>query len=544
MYADNQRDIEFTSPIWVTRQPKRLSLCMFIRKKKNRSGSVSIVVVDKSGHKYREKQTIGISSDPAEIERLCLEGQRWIHNYNGQQDLFTQEEKAGIAARERDEVERVLDNIDNILINGTQLILGYVFKNVGFNKIDDDILKQLVIARLCQPSGKSGTVDYLQSYFDEDVNLSKIYRYLDTLYNTQQKKIRQISVEHTRKILGGSIGLVFYDVTTLYFESDYGDELRETGFSKDGKHSQPQVVLGLLVSAGGYPLSYALFNGSQYEGRTMIPVIEDFVKRFNLQDFVVVADSGLMNKSNVELLESGEYKYIIGARIKNESREIKSWILSQSKQDNIFHEYRKDNASRLIVSYSSERAKKDAKNREKGVKRLQKAYGNGTVTKENINRRGYNKFLELQNNIKVSINNDKIKDDQQWDGLKGYITNTNLPAQQVYEHYHGLWVIEKAFRVTKGTLDIRPMFHFTARRIQAHVCICFVAYKVYKELERVLKTNGINLSVDKVVAIAKTITTIKVNMPHNDTTYTKTMLITNKHKLIAKLFDDDFWVTQ
>jgi hypothetical protein len=74
---------------------------MFIRKKKNRSGSVSIVVVDKSGHKFREKQTIGISSDPAEIERLCLEGQRWIHNYNGQQDLFTQEAKAGIAARER-----------------------------------------------------------------------------------------------------------------------------------------------------------------------------------------------------------------------------------------------------------------------------------------------------------------------------------------------------------------------------------------------------------------------------------------------------------
>jgi transposase len=355
--------------------------------------------------------------------------------------------------------------------------------------------------------------------------------------------IEQISVEHTRKILGGQTGLVFYDVTTLYFESDCGDELRATGFSKDGKHSQLQVVLGLPVSAGGYPLPYSIFNGSQYEGRTMIPIVEDFVQRFNLQDFVVVADSGLMNKSNLELMESGGYKYIIGARIKSESKEIKSWILSQRKQDNVFYEYPGNNASRLIVGYSSGRAGKDAHNREKGVKRLQKAYQKGTITKENINKRGYNKFLELENNIKVSINDDKIKEDEQWDGLKGYITNTTLPAEQVYEQYSGLWVIEKAFRVTKGTLDIRPMFHFTPRRIEAHVCICFVAYKVYKELERVLKSTDINLSVDKVLNIARTITTLNVKMPHSGNTYTKTMLVSTRHKLIEKLFDDDFWVS-
>ncbi len=163
-----------------------------------------------------------------------------------------------------------------------------VFKVVGFDAIEDDILKHLVVARLCQPTSKAGTVDYLKSYFDEDVELHKIYRYLDRLHNTLQDKVQQISVEHTRKILGGHIGLVFYDVTTLYFESDHSDELRERGFSKDGKHAQPQVVLGLLVSRDGYPLSYSIFNGAQYEGRTMIPIVEDFVKRFNLDDFVVV----------------------------------------------------------------------------------------------------------------------------------------------------------------------------------------------------------------------------------------------------------------
>ncbi|KAA6316126.1 hypothetical protein EZS27_033519 [termite gut metagenome] len=265
---------------------------------------------------------------------------------------------------------------------------------------------------MCQPSSKSGTVDYLKSYFDEDVNLSKIYRYLDKLYNTQQEKIQQISVEHTRKILGGRIGLVFYDVTTLYFESDYGDELRATGFSKDGKNSQPQVVLGLLVSAGGYPL-YSLFNGSQYEGRTMIPIVEDFVKRFDLENFVVVADSGLMNKTNVSLLESGGYQYIIGGRIKNESNEIRSWALSLEKHDNHFYEYTKTNGSLLIVGYSSARAKKDAYNREKGVKRLEKAYRTGTMTKENINKRGYNKFFEIQDIVNVNINQEKIREDAQ-----------------------------------------------------------------------------------------------------------------------------------
>jgi len=183
-------------------------------------------------------------------------------------------------------------------MKGSKIYLNRIFQKIGFDAIEDKVFEQLVIARLCQPSSKSSTKEYLLSYFDEDVNLSKIYRYLDKLHNTQQDKIQEISVEHTRKILGGKIGLVFYDVTTLYFETEKTDYLREKGFSKDGKHSQAQVVLGLLVSTGGYPLAYSLFNGSQYEGYTMIPIVEDFVKRFDLKEFVVVADSGLMNRNN------------------------------------------------------------------------------------------------------------------------------------------------------------------------------------------------------------------------------------------------------
>ncbi len=507
---------------------------MFLRKKANPSGIVSIQVIDKASGKYKVLKTIGSSSDSGTIALLIEQGNNWISNYLGELNIFEQSDKE---IEEKLVTEYLISNIENVLLNGTQLVVDKIYKSIGFDKVDDDILKHLVTARLGQPLSKSATVDYLKSYFDEDVELHQIYRYMDKLYNSQQELIQSISIEHTKKLLGGSIGLMFYDVTTLYFETDQSDELREMGFSKDGKHSQPQIVLGLLVSQNGYPLSYSLFNGSQYEGRTMIPIIEDFVQRYKLNDFVVVADSGLMNKSNISLLESGGIKYIIGARIKNEKEDLKQWILSLEKLNDIFYE-RKKATNRLIIAYSDKRAKKDKFNREKGIKRLQEAFKNGKITKENINKKGYNKFLEISNNVEVTINQQKIKEDQSWDGLKGYLTNTSLSAKEVYEQYSGLWIIESAFRVTKGTIELRPVFHFSPKRIEAHVCICFVAYKVYKELERILKLNGIKISVDKALSIAKTITTIKIRLPKSGKIITKTLLLSPKHKSIAKLFEE------
>ena len=202
---------------------------MFIRKKKNRSGSTSVVVVDKSNGRFRELKTIGISSDEKTISALYRQGKKWIAVQTGERDMFTLYEQQ---REEKQVTDYLLGNIENTLLYGTQLILDQVFKLVGFDVIDDDILKHLVIARLCQPASKAGTVDYLKSYFDEDVELHKIYRYLDRLHNTQQERIQQISVEHTRKILGGKIGHVFYDVTTLYFETDYSDDLREKVFPR------------------------------------------------------------------------------------------------------------------------------------------------------------------------------------------------------------------------------------------------------------------------------------------------------------------------
>ena len=128
-------------------------------------------------------------------------------------------------------------------------------------------------------------------------------------------------------------------------------------------------------------------------------------------------------------------------------------------------------------------------------------------------------------------------------GLKGYLTNTDIPIQDVYTAYHNLWHVERAFRIAKSKIEIRPMFHFTRKRIEAHICICFVALKVYKELERMLKVSEIKMSVDKVLALAKTITTIQIKLPLNKEVYTQTMLMA-RHQKIAKLFDEEFWVTR
>ena len=159
-----------------------------------------------------------------------------------------------------------------------------------------------------------------------------------------------------------------------------------------------------------------------------------------------------------------------------------------------------------------------------------------TLTKDKVNKRGYNKFLDISKDIMVSINHDKIAEDARWDGLKGYVTNTDLDAKEVIRQYHGLWVVERAFRIGKSNLEMRPVFHFTPRRIVAHVCICFVAYKVYKELERTLRVMGIGMSVDKVLFIAKTITTLKIRQPNGEL-YTETLYNTPQQEALKPLIE-------
>jgi transposase len=359
---------------------------------------------------------------------------------------------------------------------------------------------------------------------------------MDKLCNKQKDLVQQISFEHTQLILGSEISVVFYDVTTIYFEADQEDDLRKTGFSKEGKHQNPQIVLGLLVSKNGYPLAYDIFEGNKFEGHTMLPIIDTFKGKYNLDQLVIIADSGLLSSSNIDELKAKRYEFILGARIKSESKSTKEKILALKLKNGESEIIEKDNL-KLIVTFSDSRAKKDKQNREKGLRKLEKQIRAGKLTKASINNRGYNKYLKLEGEIKVVIDKNKFKQDQKWDGLKGYITNTKLKKDEILENYNHLWQIEKAFRTAKTDLKIRPIYHRKRERIEAHICLTFVAYKVYKELERQLKLKNANLSPEKAIEILQSIFQIEIKNPTNNDIIKHNIILTEEHQKIKNLFD-------
>ncbi len=349
------------------------------------------------------------------------------------------------------------------------------------------MFRKLVISRLCYPVSKLKTTEYLWPYKGYVTDEDKIYRYLDKLNKTQKRTVQCISYKHTLQVLGGQISMVFYDVTTLYFEASEEDDLRKTGYSKDGRHQNPQIVLGLLVSKGGYPPAYEIFEGGKFEGHTVLPVINLFRRKYKVSELVVVADAGLLSDKNMRVLWENKYCYILGARIKNESDWIKSEILKQTLSNGEVAELKKDYTNRLIISYSSSRDVRDAINRQRGVQKLNKLIETGKLTKKQVNNKGYNRFLKLDGEVKITLDEAKVEQDKKWNGLKGYVTNCTLSKEEIITNYGYLWQIEKAFRVAKSEIKIRPFYHRLKGRIEAHVCIAFVAYKLYKELERLLK---------------------------------------------------------
>lgn len=410
------------------------------------------------------------------------------------------------------------------------------FDQIGFNQIDDPIFKQLVLYRIAFPKSKLKTTEYLYRYQGLSWGEDQLYRYLDKLYYSQKSQVERISFTHSRRILGGQITIVFYDVTTLHFAIDWEDEWRKTGFSKEGKHQRPQLVLGLLVSEGGYPLAYDVFPGNTFEGHTLLGVLERFKKTYKLEQLVIVADAGMLSNANLEQLETKGYEFIVGARVKNESNPIKKKIQALSLQDGQYQIIGKDDY-RLIVTYSKQRAAKDAHNRRKGLKRLEKQIKSGRLTKSSINNRGYNKYLKLTGKVDVEIDYEKFERDAKWDGLKGYVTNSEMDKEQLVANYKELWQIEKAFKVSKSELKIRPIYHRLPRRIHAHICISFVAYKVYKELERCLKQKKASISAQKAIEIAENIFEITIQSPMTKEKVSKTLLLTDEQKYLSELFE-------
>lgn len=503
---------------------------MFIRVKPNKSGSFSIQVLTKKGRKNVLVKTIGSSKDFAWIEQLKSDAHAFIEEQMGQAGF-------AFADNQPDWFGAILERIKSVQLLGPELLLGKIFDEIGFGQVSDPLFRHLVLSRIVYPGSKLKTARYLEEFQGVIYDADQIYRYLDKLHSKQKDLVERISFEHTLRVLGGTMSVVFYDVTTLYFEAEQEDELRKPGFSKDGKNNQPQILLGLLVSAGGYPLAYDIFEGNTFEGHTMLGIVGRFQAKYGLDKFVVVADAGLLTRQNMDDLVKAGHQYILGARMRGAKAEVKQAVLALGLEHGMSKVLPLEDGTRLVVSCSLARAKKDAHNRARALAKLQAAISKGRLTKSNINNRGYNRFLKMTGEVSVTLDQEKLLQDQQWDGLKGYETNTTLPADELIERYKDLWRIEKAFRVSKTDLRMRPIYHRLRHRIEAHICICFVSYKVYKELDRLLKEKQSNITVDRAIECLKTIYGITIKHPASGRTKTKLFTNHDDQVRLLKIFD-------
>ena len=499
-------------------------LCaMFVNKSKNKSGTTSVRVLQKRGRSNVMVKSFGSSANEAEIAQMVERAREFIARQTGTfYNLFNPPSEPDIT----DFVNNLSNN--QISVDGPEAVFGKLFDYVGYGEIGG-LFRPLVLSRLVAPGSKLKTVDYLWRYNGVTLDVNKVYRYLDKLCDRNPRKgdikdrIEQITFAHSATVMGGCINVVFYDITTLYFEAADEDDLRRTGYSKDGKFDCPQVLLGLLVTREGLPVSYEIFEGDLSEKKTFIPLLKRAQSKFGFSSPIVIADAGLLSRKNIEALVSDGYEYILGARIKNENAAVKQRILALNLREGQVASVKTDDGLRIVVSYTEKRRKKDAFNRARGLQRLQAKVASGKVSKRHINNRGYNKYLRIQGEATISIDIEAFEKDAAWDGIKGYVTNTSLSEEEVISNYHNLWFIERAFRMNKTDLQIRPMYHRLRNRIEGHICICFCAYVLQLEMERLLKAAQSSITVERARELVKTMYALTYTKPAH-TSPTKVML--------------------
>ena len=504
------------------------------------------------------------------------------------------------------------------VIKGIHDIYGKLYDELGFDKIlanparnvaSNRALKEIVLARVANPDSKRGSVITLEENFGVKLDLKAVYRMMDKIEDKEILKLNQVVYDKTKALFRDKIDVVYFDATTLYFESfteDSGeDAIKKNGYSKDGKFNQPQVVLALLVTKSGLPIGYKAFSGDTFDGHTILPVLQEVQEYYDIDNIVFVADSGMFNKNNLEefdrvhnpfLFKYTFYKwsitkqrqtlkeyqqqyrefnkstnitYIVGARIKNMSKSIKEQILDTDSyrviNDNTKVKTIDYQGKRLLVSYSINRAAKDKYEREKGIEKLRARLAKSSSVKSQLSNQGYKKYLQLEqsdttnqkdkdsdsnkknnkdNNkksscdISIILNEDKIKEDEAWDGLKGIITNnSHLSDEELIAQYSNLWQVEESFRITKHDLKIRPIYHWKPSRVKAHLAISFMAYTLVRHLEHRVKLQYIKLSPER---IRKILLSIQVSILYDTRTKKKFVLpskISQEAKKIYRLME-------
>jgi len=564
---------------------------MFVRVKSTPNSprkSVQIVHSQRIGSKVKQKiiKHVGIAMDDKELEELkalanAIKAQLELKN---QLPLYTPQEIERLSKRVSKKKESKSNKIDrkeyevNLLdlleedriITGIHDIYGKLYDELNFktvlpnpskHKAAAKALKEIVLARVANPDSKRGSVNSLASKFGVNLNLQTVYRMMDLIDDKQIKKLNKLVLNKTKSLLDNKIDVIYFDTTTLYFESfnedidnpdDANEAIRKNGFSKDGKFNQPQVVLALLVTKGGLPIGYKAFSGDTFDGHTLIPSLKEIEDELKIDKIVYVADAGMFNRVNLKEFKTKENKnlsYIVGAKIKNMPKSIKEKILSNDGFKDINDDIKVKtidyNGDKLLITYSKSRAKKDKFEREKAIAKLKKRLENSKSVKSQLSNSGYKKYLQLQSNsandscdISIALNEAKIKEDEAWDGLKGILTNNSyLSDEELIHQYANLWQVEESFRITKHDLKIRPIYHWKPSRVKAHLAISFMAYTLVRYLEHRIRLQYKKISPQKIREILLSVQTSILYDTATDKKFTLPSKVSEDAKKIYKLMD-------
>jgi len=445
-----------------------------IRQIKYASNSVSIQVYKIENRKRIIVRHIGTARNEQEKADLLSLGNDFIEKVSKQFNLFENDQSNSILYLNQTEFTGVYYTFLYELISKLTII-------IGFDKIKHRLLLDMVILRMIEPASKLRSIELLNEYFGIKHRRQSYYQSVPQ-WLTLKSKVESIALGYARKHYAFNFDLLFYDVTTLYFEAFEEDGLRKNGFSKDNKSRQPQILVALMVTKEGFPIAYEVFAGNTFEGHTIIPVVKIFIEKNNVKEFTVVADAAMISSDNIQALKENAINYIVGARLGNLPNELIAEInKNTSREDGKSIRIKTDNGY-LICSYSSVRYRKDKYEMEKQIEKAKFIISNPSKNRKLKFTKSTGQNIEL--NQKLIDKTEKIL------GIKGYYTNLEehiADNKTIIERYHELYKIEQAFRISKNDLQTRPIFHYKEEPIKLHLLICFMALVTAKHIE--LQTN-------------------------------------------------------
>lgn len=439
------------------------------------SGAKAVQVIRYVRRKRVVEHHVGSSHDDAELDALVSAAQDWIAQQTHQLAAFPDVTSDNVLLLNQCEYLGVYYTFLFDIINGLQLRMGYTTIDTS------SLLNDLVTMRVMEPTSKLRSIELLQTYFGIRHRRQRFYEAAPRWLSLKQE-VEKRTVRFAEDEFQFDYRLLFYDVTTLYFETFEADEIRKPGFSKDNKSNQPQILVALMVTQEGFPVAYEIFAGNTFEGHTLIPVIESFIKKHQVKNFTVVADAAMISSDNVLALKKAGIHYIVGARLGNLSKEtFTNMDQMLLRQDGQITRLSTDSGF-LICSFSQTRFRKDKHEMDKQIARA-------NVLIQQPSKKPKTKFIRSQQE-KLELNEELITKTTKLLGVKGYYTDLpedQVSSQTVIERYHDLYKIEQAFRVSKHDLQTRPVFHFKEEPIRIHILICFMALAVSKYIE--LKAN-------------------------------------------------------